>query len=92
MDYYTAERSCLGCVPAGDIMGDIKGFHGSEQDELPDDLLAGLMDPYQSSVFDLVQLRPTCMQTVSDAAPSLACCLQQLPSELFGKMCSQLNQ
>lgn len=59
-------------------MGDVEGFHGGEQDELPVNLLAGLREPYQSSLFDLVQLRPTCMQTVIGAAPMLACCLPQL--------------
>ena len=63
-------------------MGDSNGFHGSEQDELPINLLPGVMEPYQSSVFDLVQLRPTCMRTVIGAAPTLlvACysCLLRL--------------
>ena len=66
-------------------MRDMGGFHGGEQDELPVNLLAGLREPYQSSLFDLVQLRPTCMQTVTDTARILACCLLQLPSETFGR-------
>ena len=42
-----------------------------EQDELPVNLLAGFTEPYQSSVFDLVWLRLTCMQIVIDPAPTL---------------------